>query len=103
MKKTKRAARWNETNNINNNLAAKRSEERFRQVSEERAEDKRRMHHDMRKAKELQEHENKVQFTKAENYKHMFQAHVDEKAELARQQANGIQPLEYKLNRPKLE
>jgi len=32
----------------------------------------------------------------------MFQAFIDEKAELTRKQANGIQPLEYKLNKPKL-
>ena len=52
MKKTKRAARWTETKNINNNLATKRSEEAFRQVSNERAEDKRRVQHDMKKAYE---------------------------------------------------
>jgi len=43
MKKTKRSVCWNEANKINNSLATKRSEAQLRQVSEERAQDKRRI------------------------------------------------------------
>lgn len=64
MKKTKREAIWLDARHINNNLARKRSDEKMRQVSIEKDEDKKRLAMDMKKARETIEFENKVNLNK---------------------------------------
>ena len=69
MTKTKRLVRWNDTRAINQTLATQRSQEKLRQLKEEKDEDKKRVEYDMKKAQMHAQQENDQLMKKQENYR----------------------------------
>ena len=103
MKKAKREERWKATADANDILIKQRSQERNEQAQKQYQEDKERAALDVQIAKEMHNEENKMNNIRRENYKKMFADHVKEKEHLNQKAFNSLQPLEFKLNKQKLQ
>jgi hypothetical protein len=73
------------------------------QIEEEEREDQARLEQDRQQAIVFNEKEAKAKQTKKQNYQKMFKEFVDQKNEIAQKKKNSILPLEYKVNKQKLE